>query len=431
MNMATAYSAYTVYYYDYSVDPAVGYGMAGRIIDISGGAITPLPDMNTSLNGDPKVEGLMNYISNDLFVAATDRMAGQPELVYIHDVTDGSQVGTATWPTQNLYTLVNLGAYLYAIDYDQAMVVEINASTYAATGVTYPLDNSFIPAGYQAVGQALLVVDGTLYGLFSFPDSSFDEYEPSLIVRFSITPDTIDPSKNVISVAESNNGLAKNAFSFAANGSDIYVAAIGGAQSAGAYNADSRLQSLPADFDSSTAVTDVMSAGDDFPYEFRDVSFDGSGNAFVLAAVYNVNWNTDGLLFSTADFINLKPIDVFFNVSGYFWSAQYTPDRDRLWYARGNEVVVYAADDVRPIALPAPVTTLTVGEGSLISTGEQYTNLNDLTYVGSMGNRSLRGYRSPLQRANTPLARALRPITRGRPEATEEEREQAKASLKK
>ncbi|MDR1350886.1 MAG: hypothetical protein LBJ59_08970 [Zoogloeaceae bacterium] len=420
--MAITTSAYTVYWYDAT---GAGYGMAGRIVD-AGVSVLPNPGMKIGLNGDPKVKGFIDT-GNNLRIAVTDRVAGQSQSVFIHDATNGQQVGSAqTWPEDNLYTLVRLGNYLYAIDYDNAKVIEISATApYAATGVSFSLASvtpSLIPPGSQACGQALIVLNGTLYGLFAFPDSTWSNYANSLLVRFAIAG---SGTGRTISVSASNGTLAKNAFAVASDGTDLYVAAIGGKQTQGDYNENSRLQKINA---SLTTVTNVMSASPKggtppaFPYEFRDISFKGSV-AYILAGAYDSNWNLRGKLFSTTDFSTLTNIDDFSSgaaVAGSFWSAQYTPDNDRLWYTRGNDIRIYNASNLTQVGDP-----LTVTVGSLIAQGDQYTDLNDLSYVGPAGGSvSLRGYRSPLQRSNTPFAQAARALTRGRPELTEEEFQQ-------
>jgi hypothetical protein len=172
-----------------------------------------------------------------------------------------------------------------------------------------------------------------------------------------------------------------------------------------------------------------MSPSASLPYEFRDIGFDNSGKAYVFAGTFNTNWNMDGLLFSTTNFSALTTIDTVTNVSGYFWSAQHTPDNDRVWFARGNEVYVY--DATNTTIRPSIQQMSNLIKGSAIA----YDSLNDLCYVGPLtggGKRvRLRGYQSPIQRSNSPLAVALRAITKGRPEATPEEFAQARASLGK
>jgi hypothetical protein len=408
--MATTYSAYSVYWYDTSVTPVVGHGMAGRIRD-TGSTVRAIPNLRTLyLNGDPKVEGFIDTASN-LRIAVTDREADAYRPVYIYDAasTAGTLISTQTWPEENLYTLTRLGNFLYGIDYDTATVFEVNASApYAATGITYPLASSFFHAGFTARGQALTVVDDVLYGLYAFPDSTFANYAPSLIVRFDVVGGTS------IAVAESNPNIEKNAFSFADNDGEIFIASIGGRQynNFPSYNTNSKIQSVdcPA---VSTGLTTRMSNAD-LPYEYRGISF-RNGTAYVLAGAYDSSWQLKGKLVSTTDFTNLTNIDDFSTAAiyGYYWSAQYTPDNDRLWYTRGNDVRVYDAANLPTIVGTLPMSTLK-GSGA-------YTDLNDLTYVGKLGTFKLSGYRSHIHRSRSKFAQAARALTKGRPELTEEE----------
>jgi hypothetical protein len=434
--MAITYSAYSVYWYDANKD---GYGMAGRIRD-NGSDVTAFPGMRAGLNGDPKVEGFVDAGGN-LRVAVTDRdAAGGLRPVYIHNAVSGAEVAgksPQSWPENNLYTLVKLGDYLYAIDYDNAKVIEIDANTYAATNVSYTLESKFIPAGYQAVGQALIVIDDILYGLFSFPDSTWSNYAPSLLVRFTVVPNTsitvahgsLDPEATE---TDYNTNIAPNAFSLAAYGSDLYIAALGGQQTKDNYNADSRLQRIAygaTNLKNEAIYNLLVPDATNLPYEIRDISFDDTaspGTAYVLVGSYKPTgpaptdpWKMEGKLMSTTDianfaFTNLVTIDDFTGgVLGYYWSAKYTSDNVRLWYTRGNDIRVYDASNLPTIVGTLPMSTL--------NGGGAYTALNDLTYVGKLGTIKLSGYRSHIQRSNSKFAQAARALTKGRPELTEEE----------
>lgn len=418
--MATAITAYSVYYYD-NLTPRVGHGMAGRIVD-TGSTVSPLPNLHTfASNGDPKVEGFADA-GGALRIATTAYVEGCPQPVSVYNaVTPTAPPGPAsvTWSSvDNLYSLVKFGSYLYAIDYDNARVVEIDAGTYAQTGVSYTLASAFIPSGYEAHGQALIVIGGALYGLFTFANSAWTAYADSLLVRFTVS----GGSSISVGATDYNANLARNAFSLAVKGSDLYVAAIGGSQgSSGTPNPASCLQKIAyaASPLNAAVVTDVMSPSVAYPYEFRDISFKGA-RAFILMGTYNSSWQLAGKLVSTTDFLTFTTANDFSGgAAGYFWSAQYTADNDRLWFARGNQVLVYNA------TTEALVATLSVTPGSLISSGQLYTDINDLSYVGALGSRlSLRGYRSPLQVSHAPRALAARALTRGRPELTEEEARQ-------
>lgn len=410
----TGFAAYTVYTYNGGPQ-----GMAGRIRD-NGKTVKPIPNLRSGLNGDPQVEGFVTNAGPRIVV--TNRIA-EPDPApptYIFDATpktNPTPLFTRTWPNvRNMFGLVQVGKYLYAIDYDNARVTEINRSNFKETGVTFTLPEKLTPTGYIPRGQALIVADGQLFGLFSFSDSSFASYKKSLLVRFT--------TKGGVSIKvgdkDYNDDFVENAFAIAASGPDLYVAGIGGSPSGGSYNKASRLQKITfgAKNLKKADVTDVLKPSDDEPYEIRDVSFNGS-TAYVLLGAYDVNFTLQGKLVSTKDFKKLKTINDFTSgAPGYYWAAQYTPGNNRLWFAHGNDILVYDAGK-----LSKPVATLTLDPGSLLSSGDPYDNLNDLAYVGADGSKKdIRGYRSPIQASQSPRARAARAIAKGRPELTEDEK---------
>lgn len=413
----TGYAAYTVYTYNGGPQ-----GMAGRIRD-DGATITARPNLRTGLNGEPQVEGVMST-ANAARIAVTNRVSppGAVPATHIYNATPAgnpSPLFSPTWPNvRNLYGLVRVGRYLYALDYDDARVVEIDRTTFQETGVTYTYPASLTPAGFFAHGQGLIEVGGKLFGLFTFVDSSFSSYGKSALVRF-----TIEGGASITAAARDHNrNLVKNAFALAASGPDIYVAGIGGSQTGGAFNTASRLQKIPHGAANLRAaeVTDVLRPTKKNPYEIRDISFRGS-RAYVLLGAYDASFTLQGKLVSTMDFSTLTTIDDFTDgAPGYSWSAQHTPENDRLWYVRGNEIRVY--DAASPAA---PVTTLTLTPGSLISAGAPYDNINDFAYVGSQGTAtSMRGYRSPVQASQSPRAQAARALAKGRPELSPQELKQ-------
>ena len=440
--MALTYSAYAVY--TYSTSPASG--MAGLITDNGGAlstALTTTSNMENRLNGDPKVEAFADpdtETASNLRVVATDRVASTKRDVYIYDpvsFTTNQPLETQIWPEENLYTLVRLGDYLYGIDYDLGIVFEVDgAAPYAPTGVTYPQPVSSTNK-YPARGQDLVVVNGVLYGLFAYPDGSFVTYDPSVVVCFNVVPgtsitaaatsDDTPPPSPLPAPPIPRTSFAENAFALASNGTNLYVASIGGDQKQGNPNTTTAIQSIRLNFADGAAATNVMKLGDAGQYEYRDISFDNSGKAYILVGTYNASWNLAGQLFSTPDFRTLTPIETLPGTApGYYWAAQWTPDNQRIWFAHGNDVYVYDATNT---ALAPGVQ----GIATLAGSGGAYDNLNDLCYVGvdGTGRRALRGYRSHWQKSNSPLARAVRAITKGRPEPTAEELAQAQASLGK
>lgn len=327
---------------------------------------------------------------------------------------------------RNIYGLVRVEDYLYALNYDNARIVEIDPADFSETGVTYTLASGFVPAGFQAQAQAIIEIDDKLFVLFTFPDSTWENYAPSLLVRF-----TINPGVSIsIGTDDYNANLVKNAFALAVSGSDLYIAGLGGAQVGqdNQYNADSRLQKIAYGATDLTAETvyDVLQPNSGNPYEIRDISFDGN-TAYVLWDTYNSSWTLVGKLEKTSDFINFTLVDGFTSgAPGYFWAAQYTPENDRIWFAKGNEILVYDVGN-----LSTPPIELTITEGSLIETGDTYDSLNDFAYVGATGTyRSIRGYRSPVQVSQTPCRRTARTLVAGRPELAVAEIERLDALLK-
>jgi hypothetical protein len=433
----TSYAAYSVY--TYSTSPATG--MAGRIVDTGGDsstAITPHPDMSPTLtdtftwNGDPTVQGF-DLSSSALRIAVTDYTgtAGQP--IRIYNATNGNLLTTVSsgWSNvANLYGLVKVGSYLYAIDYDNGRVVEINPSTYAQTGISYTLPSKTVSGTtYSPHGQALLAIGNTLYGLFSYANTGFTAYTNSELVKFSITGDFS------ISVSDSNSSFAQNAYALTANGSNIYVASIGGEQTAGSYNTGSAIQSISYSGTlSGVTPTTVMSPSSTYPYNFLDISFNTNtspATAYILMGAYNSDYSgTNGVLLSTTDFTNFTTIDTISNAGGYYWAAQYTSENKRLWYARGNPIWVY---DASGTGTPVNVAELTLTAGSLLSSGDPaYTNLSNFSFVDPPDHqRVLRGYRSPIQASNTAWAAKARAIAQGRPSLTKEEVEQLNSESNK
>jgi hypothetical protein len=425
-----AYAAYSVYTYA----SGTGQGMAGRIVD-NGTTVTPHPDMSPTLtdtftwNGDPTVQGF-DLSSSALRIAVTDYTgtAGQP--VRIYNATTGALNTTISsgWSNvTNLYGIVKIGSYLYAIDYDNGRVVEINPSTYAQTGVSYTLPSVTVSGTtYYPHGQALLAIGNTLYGLFSYANSGFTAYTNSELVKFAIT------GNSSISIADSNSNFAQNAYALTANtaNSNIYVASIGGEQTAGSYNTGSAIQSISYSSTlSGVTPTTVMSPSSTYPYNFLDISFNTNpspATAYILMGAYNSGYTgTNGVLLSTTDFTNFTTIDTISNAAGYYWAAQYTTENNRIWYARGNPIWVYDASSTS-----TPVAQLTLSSGSLLSSGDPaYTNLSNFSFVDPPTNKALRGYRSPVQASNTAWAVKARAITQGRPSLTTEEVEQLNNEL--
>lgn len=429
--MATSYTAYSLYSYIASPGPI---GMAGRIID-NGTTISTSPNMKVYAagaagSGDPQVEGFRDA-TNNLRIAATKYTGATAPGVDIYNATTGTTLTppvSRNWANvANLYGLIKVGSFLYALDYDLARVVQINPVNYNETGVVFSFSSDtvtfpLIPAGYTPRGQALIEVGGVLFGIFAMPDASWATYQNSVLVRFTLSASAITVAANAY-----NNNFEKNAFALAVQGSDLYVASIGGYQSAGAPNTNSALQKIAyAATNLSTAtVTKVFGYSATHPYEVRDISFNGT-TAYVLMGAYNGSYNMDGVLLETTTaFSTFTTINSYTNVAGYYWAAQYV-DNNRILFARGNQILYYNAG-----SYTTPAATFSIAAGSLMGGATPvYTNLNDVSYVGATGTLSVRGYRSPVQVSQTPRGIAARAIAQGRPELTPEELEQLEEQLK-
>jgi hypothetical protein len=413
--MSDTMMAYGVYYYD---TQKVGHGMTGQILD-TGSSRAVVPDVNTGFNGDPTVHPFLN--GTTALYAATDYTYGQNRNVFIYDI-EGSLQTTVSggWSSvTNLTGLVRFGGYLYAIDYDNARVVEINPSTYVQTGRTYTYT---APTGYTAYGVTLTEANNTLYALFMIVDNPWATtpvYLNSVAVQ-------LDTTTTAITAAASNSGLEKNAFTLVENNGYLYVCSIGGKQKQGSCNADAKLQRIAISSFTGTPAT-LMTAANVGDHDFHDITFNGT-TAFVLVGNYDINYNMTGELFSTTDYIyaNRTSISPFTGgTNDYYWGILFTAELSRLWFAKGNSIELFSA---------AGSSVANIPFSSLISSGESYTNLNDLAYVGAYTSGTgakVASYRSHMQRSATPRAVALRSITKGRPEATEDEIKQADAIVAK
>jgi hypothetical protein len=419
-----AWSVYSVYYYDSS---GTGHGMAGRITDTGAdqqSAITPHPNMaggttSIPLNGDPTAIGF--DFGTTLGAAVTDYTGSPGNPVYIFNVTNDKLKTTisAGWSdVANLYDLVPIGNYLYALDYDNGRVVEINPKNgYAQTGVYYTV-SPVVKSGvtYYPHGITLLNIEGALYGLFAFANSSFTTYINSELIKF-----TIDGGHSItVGSNNYNNQFAQNAFAMSVSGSKLFVASVGGYQGTG-YNTTSSIQSIVYTGTlRTTAISTVMKPSSTYPYNFLDVSFDGP-TAFVLMGAYNSDFELTGVLLKTTNFSTFTAVDSFTSIPYYYWAAQYTPDNNRLWYARGNEIWVFDAAKTT-----SPVAQLTLTPGSLLSNNEPfpYNNISNFSIVGSAGDTELRGYRSPIQASHSPWAARARLLAQGLPGLTPQELEE-------
>jgi hypothetical protein len=415
----TSYTGYSLYAY-----PTTGgsKGMAGRITD-NGSTITPIPNLTsytstTTSAGDPEIEGFAN--GGNLELAVAPYVGSSAETVSIFDVTTGSAATGSpfTWAhVFNMYGIEQIGTHLYVLDFDNARIVELTTAyvetgkvfNFATNGVTGPL----VPAGYIVHGQAILTIGGTLYGLFTITDSSWTNYQNSVLVKFTINATGIS-----VGSTNYNNAIGKNAFAMAVEGSNLYIASLGGRQNAGSPNTNSALQTIAygASPLNTATVSTVFGYSATYPYEVRDISFNGT-TAYVLVGAYDASYVMHGkLLQTTTAFSTFTTINDFSSgAPGYYWAAQYI-DNNRILFANGNSILYYNASSTG-----TPVATLAIS--NLESAGAGYTNLNDVSYVGSKTTAGIRvrGYRSPTQVSRTTRGVQARAIAKGRPELLPDE----------
>lgn len=414
----TSYTAYSLYTFTGTVT-----GMAGRITD-DGTTITPLPNMVTYTGtpgaGDPEIEGFID--GANLRIAVAPYVGGTGETVGIYDATTGSLVGSTThsWSSvNNMFGIEKIGSNFYVLDFDNARIVRVNSSYNQATPppavawnfASDPVTGPLIPSGYSVHGQAIVNIGGTLYGLFTLTNGAWTTYQNSVLVKFTIS------GTGAVSVATNdyNNTIGKNAFAMAVQGSDLYIASLGGSQNAGSPNTNSALQKIAYGTSplNGATVTNVFGYNATYPYEVRDISFNGT-TAYVLVGAYDASFVMKGkLLQTTTAFSSFTTISDFSTgAPGYYWAARYI-DNNRVLFAKGNSILYYNA-----ASTTTPVATLTIAAGSLESAGSSFTNLNDMSYVGSKTATGLRvrGYRSPTQVSRTARGVQARTIARGRPE---------------
>jgi hypothetical protein len=440
------YVAYSVYYYNSS---GTGFGMAGNIVDTGGtssSAIKAYPDMATelngvALNGDPIVQGFPES-NGDPGIDLTDYTgsSGQPVAIYNANATGGTLNKTITggWPNVvNLYDLVPVGSYVYAIDYDNARVVEISPSTFTQTAST-PYSAPSVTVGnytYKAYGQQLLNVNGTLYALFSYwiynSSTGTFTYTNSALAKLNISPG------KSITLSSANVAFGANGFAMASTtiGSTpyIYVASLGGPIEGSTYNSNSEIQAVSVNNFTATPTQVLTTAT--YPYNFYDISFNGS-TVYILMATYTGDFAaTNGLLlqgtvsssnapnftgtYSTLDTISAAP--------GYYWTAQYVSGDNRIWEGRGNDIWAFNASTKKPLAkLTFSASDPFGSTGLLISSGDPYNTLSGFSYVDPVSKKSVtaRGYRSPFQVSRSSELAPAQAILQGRPGLTQEELKQ-------
>jgi hypothetical protein len=326
------------------VDTAYTKGVLGDITP-SGSTLAANSNQVTGLNSDPTVHSFYDASGNLRVVVAQYGLTSPVYMIYDPTTNPWTKVSTnKIWSSiSNLYGVVTLGSYLYAIDYDGAHIAKINMTNNA-----YSQDGYYTFAGttgYQSNGVAITVLGGSVYGLFTTVDNPWatsPTYLASTVVKLDVS------GTNPTAAAQASVG--KNAFTLTPYGGKLYIASIGGKQQSGSYNTgESKLNVVTPG--TTLSVATPFTANSTLPGDFRDITFSDSGDAYILTGYYdssyaNLNWT---LYKTTATAINAATPDIGTTVhstatSGYFWATLYediAASDDRFWFAKGNEIDIY------------------------------------------------------------------------------------------
>ena len=325
-------------------------------------AATTSPAWNLNTNGDSKVHSFFDTSSNlRVVVDQYDYSTLSSPGLRIYDPSTSTWTAVTTprnWSgIVNLYGVVKLGSYLYAIDYDGANVVKISltgSTPYTVAG-TYHFASGI--SGYEDHGVAIAAVGDYVYALFITSDSSAANYQNSTVVKLDVS------GTNPTYVSQASVG--KNAFTLEYYDGKFYVACIGGMQQAGSYNAASQLNVVTI---STMGVTTPFTASATIPGDFRDIVFSNSGDAYILTGYYDSSYaNLIGKLYkTTAANINAGTPSIgtamdTFTTAGYFWATLYEDvsggNTDYFWFAKGNPIQIYQPVPTTSLATPFATKT--------------------------------------------------------------------------
>lgn len=424
------------------IDAGYTQSAIGDIVDTGSGTTVQKTRVSTTdldNNTDPTVYWFTNGGNPRVLVARYE--FGTLKAFKIFDVSGSTwvQIGSdKTWGSiANIYgvTTYESGAtkYLYVIDYDSAIIGRIDMSGTESTSYTLDATYTFPTiSGYPSHGVAIATVGSNIYGLFMSVDDPWDPsptYLNSTVVKlaynfptFPATPPISDPATYLGPHSTGTSGAAgvgKNAFTLVPSGSNLYVCSIGGKQEAGAanINTNSTLDivtlgmggALPGS--AVTALVVTNSAGTD-PYEFRDIVFDGSGNANILVGyydtgyasliggVYQIAQTALDLLSSallSAEASGFSPVDQY----GFIWSLMYAANPAAYWFVRGNDIARY--DDILDVPTDEFVPA-DLGEDD-IDVNLNSATLGAVDVVPLMG-KSVKGYQPHAFASRTPRAAA-------------------------
>jgi hypothetical protein len=333
-------------------------GSVGNITD-DGVTIAPVPDQVTDLlpiDGDPTVYSFFNA-SHELrvVVAQYNTKTKVSDGIAIYDPTTTPWTSIASdlhqdWNSiVNLYGVIPLNGYLYAMDYDSATIAKIDMTDEQYTEVaSYQFTTG--PAGYGSYGVAIEAINNKIYGLFIAVNNPWTnaDYQSSTVVE-------LDSDLKLIQQVS----VGKNAFTLEPYNNQLYVACIGGKQQVGNYNAASEIDVVTLG-DTMTVTTPITTATSNVGGDFRDIIFNNKGEAYILVGYYDstgkkLNWT---LYQSTATKINAKDMGTSLSAGstlGYIRALFYAHRAtDRLCFAKGNQIDICNPSDASTMKSMAP-----------------------------------------------------------------------------
>lgn len=390
---AWANSAYTV------VNPNYSAGKVGTIASNNG---MVNPNATGALDGAPAVHSFTDANGQPRVLVYKYSGAAPKAVIYNPTTTPWTQVGTVAnlegKDFANLYGVTTVGNFLYVIDYDKGKVVKINMANNAySAGEVYTFQGT---AGYDAHGMAITAVGNEIYGLFAEVKDPWGaaDYLPSKVVK--LNKDTLMPISMPAQVG-------KNAFTLKSFNNKLYIASLGGKQNSDAYNSgQSRIDIVNL---ANMSVTTPITAGQNLPYDLRDITFNSNGDAYILAGKYiNTYATMQGVVYkTTAAGIAVGQIGALkeqFNTAGYCWALHYESAADRLWFAKGNQIDLRTGSTYNVVRNNMAAQT--------VLGGASYPNLNSLTLIGQ--GVTLQGYQDPAHAAGHATSKLMRKIKNDR-----------------
>jgi hypothetical protein len=285
----------------------------------------------------------------------------------------------------NPYGVVQIGNFLYILDYDSTNIYRLNINTFerAASSGTYQVDDITPVLGLPGPGPnqrihgaALISLTGGgttyLYGLYNYATENAShtptDYTAGYLARLAVNTGSgaLTPSGTPVSVGRNAQALIP-----APGGTDgitILIPAIGGIQNAGSTNWTKSILSRVSAFAGFSRGSAVAYVGGNTSlltpsgyYDIKSVAVSDDGLAYLLTETWDANYNSWWKLFKTTvntilaanDVLianaGLQLVDSGLGSLGSYWEVFYenaTPASDgRLWFIQGTPIRVNRGSD--------------------------------------------------------------------------------------